>query len=289
VQIDTSLVEALLAEQCPALEGLPLTPTTNGWDNAVYRLGDSLTVRLPRRAQAAPMLENEITWLPIIAPLLTLPVPQPVYAGHPGCSYPYSWMVAPWFDGTRAASAPLASRTAFASELADFLWTLHAPAPAHAPINPFRGMSLAQEGPDTRARARIARERERDGLLRRWESWVSAPDFDDVDMWLHGDLHPANLVMGHDGHLAAVIDWGDMTVGDPACDLATAWLTFDEEGRGIFRDRLDQGGATDAATWRRAQAWALHLGLLFAQDCSDDPDLQECGRRALEALLTEPV
>jgi aminoglycoside phosphotransferase (APT) family kinase protein len=195
VQIDTSLVEALLAEQCPALEGLPLTPTTNGWDNAVYRLGDSLTVRLPRRAQAAPMLENEITWLPIIAPLLTLPVPQPVYAGHPGCSYPYSWMVAPWFDGTRAASAPLASRTAFASELADFLWTLHAPAPAHAPINPFRGMSLAQEGPDTRARARIARERERDGLLRRWESWVSAPDFDDVDMWLHGDLHPANLVM----------------------------------------------------------------------------------------------
>ena len=289
VPIDIALVEELLAEQCPALEGLPLTCLGNGWDNAVYRLGDSLTVHLPHRAQAAPFLENEITWLPLIASLLTAPVPQPVYAGHPTRSYPYPWMVAPWFEGTRVAAVPPSERTALATDLADFLWTLHAPAPAHAPINPFRGMSLAQEGPDTRARARINQEPQRDALLRRWESWVSAPDFDDVDLWLHGDLHPANIVMSGDGRLAAVIDWGDMTVGDPACDLATAWLTFDQQGRAIFRERLDQGGAIDPATWQRARAWALYLGLMLAQDCADDPDLQECGRHALRSLLDESV
>lgn len=287
VKTDTALVEALLAKQCPSLAGLPVSLVENGWDNAIYRLGDSLVVRLPRRAFAAPLVENEITWLPIIESLVTLPVPQPVFAGRPDDDYPYAWMVAPWFDGPRALDLPAAQRTPFAEQLADFLWTLHVPAPAHAPINPVRGMSLAQEGPDTRARARIAREQDSAELLRRWEAWSAAPEFDGVDVWLHGDLHPANLIVAVDGGLTAVIDWGDMTAGDPACDLATAWLTFDDEGRAIFRDRLMQGGATDEATWRRAQAWALHLGLIFAQECDEGSPLQGVGRHALAALLTE--
>lgn len=289
VTINAALVEKLLTQQCPALAGLPVTPFDNGWDNAIFRLGESLVVRLPRRAFAAPLVENEITWLPIIEPLVTVPVPQPVFAGHASELYPYAWLVAPWYSGTRAADLPVADRTPFAEQLADFLWTLHVPAPAHAPINPVRGMSLAQHRPDIRARARIAAHPERAQLLRRWESWTNAPEFEGVDVWLHGDLHPANLIVDPDGGLAAVIDWGGMTAGDPACDLATAWLSFDDDGREVFVDRLSQGGATDESTWCRARAWALHLGLILAQECEPGTALQAVGSHALDALLSEPI
>lgn len=288
VLIDPALVGRLLAQQCPALAGLPVTPIGNGWDNAIYRLGDSLAVRLPRRALAAPLVQNEMTWLPVLEPLLTLDVPQPVFVGAPGEGYPYAWMVAPWFDGTRATDVPVGQRTAFAEQLADFLWTLHAPAPAHAPINPVRGMALtAPDGPDARARARIAREKESAALLRRWESWSRADEFDGVDVWLHGDLHPANLIVAASGQLSAVIDWGDLTAGDPACDLATVWLTFDAAGREVFVDRLSQGGATDEATWQRAKAWALHLALILSQECEAGTSLQAVGARALGVLIGE--
>ena len=288
VLIDSALVERLLAQQCPSLAGLPVTALDSGWDNAIFRLGDSLAVRLPRRAPAAPLVQNEMTWLPVLEPLLTLDVPQPVFAGTPGAGYPYPWMVAPWFDGTRASDVPLPARTAFAEELADFLWTLHAPAPAHAPINPVRGMALtAPDGPDARARVRLAREKESTALLRRWEAWSRADEFDGVDVWLHGDLHPANLIVAASGRLSAVIDWGDLTAGDPACDLATVWLTFDADGRAVFVDRLNQGGATDAATWQRAKAWALHLALVLHQECEAGTALQAVGTRALEALIEE--
>lgn len=289
VALDVALVEKLLAEQCPALAGLPVTPFTHGWDNEIFRLGESLVVRLPRRARAAPLIENEITWLPAIDSLVTVPVPQPVFAGHASDLYPYAWLVAPWYSGTAALHLPLSERTSFAEQLADFVWTLHSPAPRHAPVNPVRGMSLAQEAPDARARARIAVHPERDALLQRWESWTNAPEFDGVDVWLHGDLHPANLIVNASGGLEAVIDWGDLTAGDPACDLSTAWLMFDDEGREIFVDRLSQGGATDESTWCRARAWALHLGLMLASDCDPCTPLQAVGLHALDALLSEPI
>lgn len=287
--VDVPLVEALLAAQCPALADLPVAWHASGWDNELFRLGDSMLVRLPRRRVAAPLIEHEIAHLPQIGSLVTMPVPQPVFAGTPSEEFPFAWVIVPWVPGTPASAVPVAERTAFAEQLADFMWTLHVPAPAHAPVNPYRGGSLARERPDADARARIARTPDADALLARWQAWTAAPDFDGVDVWLHGDAHPHNFVVGGDGLLASVVDWGDLTAGDPACDLATAWLTFDEAGRRTFRDRIDMGRPLDDATWTRAKAWALHLGLILALETDGQPWLTEVGRHTLTALLGEPA
>lgn len=289
VDISPQLVEQLLADQIPALADLPLTRLAPGWDNEVFRLGETLVVRLPRRASASGLIENEARWLPEIAQLVGLPVPQPVFTGRPSDAYPRPWTVTRWVDGRPASAVPVADRTAFAPQLADVVWALHAPAPTDAPLNPVRGGSLVREPFEGRILARIAASSQPDELSARWQAWRSAPDHDGVDVWLHGDLHPHNMIVGEDGLLSSVIDWGDLTAGDPACDLATAWLTFDAAGRRAFRDQLDAGHPRPAATWTRAKAWALHLGLILTQMTDDAPWLTAVGEHALAALLAEPA
>lgn len=289
VDISPALVEQLLADQIPALADLPLSRVAAGWDNEVFRLGETLVVRLPRRASATGLIENEARWLPEIAQLVGLPIPQPVFTGRPSAAYPRPWTVTRWADGRTASTLPVADRGVFATQLADVVWSLHAPAPTGAPINPVRGGSLAREPFESRIVARIADSAHPDELLARWQAWRTAPDHDGVDVWLHGDLHPHNMVVGDDGLLASIIDWGDLTAGDPACDLATAWLTFDETGRRAFREQLEAGAPLAPATWTRAKAWALHLGLILTQMTDDAPALRAIGEHALAAVLTEVV
>lgn len=287
ITVTVDLVKALLSAQCPVLADLPVTPFATGWDNAMFRLGDSMMVRLPVREVAAPLIDNEIAHLARIDERVDLPLPSAVFAGSPSEEFPHSWAVIPFTPGVTAARVPVAERSAFAEDLADFLWTLHAPATSSAPDNPFRGGSLATPEADARARARIETLPDADALLERWAAWTSAPDFDDVDRWLHGDLHPHNMIVGADGRLASVVDWGDLTSGDPACDLATAWLTFDDDGRRLFRERMDLGHPLGEAMWTRAKAWALHLGLIFATMSDDRPEMAATGQHALAQLLTE--
>lgn len=287
------LVATLLGAQAPALADLPIRPHASGWDNDTYRLGETLAVRLPRREAAVPSIADEVRWLPVLGQVLTLRTPQPIVVGTPSQAFGRPWAVVEFIQGTPVSSVPVAERTSFAPQLADFLWSLHVPAPASAPVNPARGGSLATPATAERVRDRLAQLTEAgsgdlaDALQPRWEAWVAAPDFDGVDAWVHGDLHPHNMLRGDDGQLAGVIDWGDMTAGDPACDLATAWLTFDDAGRAAFRGQIDEGGAVDAATWTRAKAWALHLGLILTTMSDDHPWLTAIGRHALNGVASE--
>jgi aminoglycoside phosphotransferase (APT) family kinase protein len=156
-EVDTpsGLVRRLLAEQHPDLAGLTLEPAAHGWDNVTYRLGDELAVRLPRRALGADLIGHEQRWLPALAPPLPLPVPVPVRLGRPGCGYPWAWSVVPWLPGRPAAVAPPADPLAAAVTLGEFLGALHTPAPADAPVNPYRGVPL--ETRDGTVRERLAR------------------------------------------------------------------------------------------------------------------------------------
>ncbi len=156
VDITDDLVRALLVDQHPDLADLPLAPLAFGWDNAIFRLGDELVVRLPRRRLGADLVEHEHRWLPGLAQGLPIPIPAPLRAGAPGCGFPWRWSVCPFFDGDVAADVTLAAPTADARRLGRFIAALHRPAPADAPVNEFRrGKPIAEFVP--RIEANLAR------------------------------------------------------------------------------------------------------------------------------------
>ena len=284
VEIDEDLVRRLLADQQPDLAGLPLRRYANGWDNAVVRLGGDLVVRLPRRAAAAQLILNEKRWLPELAGRLPVDVPVPLRRGTATAYYPWGWSVSRWMPGTSAAGVPARDRGAVPEPLAAFVAALHRPAPADAPANPVRGVALGTRRDAVRDRLAGGSVPHAAAVAALWEELSRERPWPGPPLWLHGDLHPANLVL-RGGALAAVIDFGDLTAGDPATDLATAWLTFDRAGRRGFVARLDELVGYDAATWRRARGWALVLATALLAHSDDAPVLGALGREALGEVL----
>ena len=281
LDVDEALVRTLLREQHPDLADRPLRFVARGWDNALWRVGDDLVARLPLRDEAAPLISHEQRWLPVLAPRLPVDVPVPVRVGVPSAAYPWPWTLARWVPGVRADAVPVADRAAWADDLADLFVALHRPAPADAPANPYRGVPPRTRRGPLVERLEHLRLPDAQEMLDVFDELAAAPDHDGPPVWLHGDPHPANLVV-HDGRLAAAVDWGDVTSGDPASDLATAWLTFDGPTRARFRARLEAACGWDDATWRRAQAWAVLLAVVLQLHPDEHPDLVETGRFAWE-------
>ena len=283
VDVDVPLVRALLRDQHPDLADLPLEVVADGWDNVIVRLGDLLAVRLPRRAAAAALIEHEQRWLPEIAQRVAaiVPVPDPVRTGRPALGYPWSWSIVRWLPGT-----PAGTRTGgvqVAETLAAFVDLLHVPAPEDAPVNPVRAVPLATRSDAvlTRLDAEdVPRARE---LAAVWRAAAALPAYAGPPVWVHGDLHPFNVLVEEapsgGTRLAAVVDFGDLTAGDPAVDLATAWLTLDREARRTFRAHV----TADDDTWERARGWAVSIASSLS--LSDDRTFRAVARRAIDAVL----
>ena len=276
--IDAALVAGLLADQHADLAHLPLREVDSGWDNALFRLGDELAVRLPRRAAAASLIVHEQEWLPQLAGDLPLPVPVPVRRGEPGRGYPWRWSVVRWLHGAPADRA--APDTSQAEPFAAFLRALHRPAPPSAPANPVRGVPLAQRAAVAEARMRRlerAAELVPPTIPALWQAALAAP-LDHPPVWLHGDLHPQNVLVAA-GAISGVIDWGDITAGDPATDLAAIWMLFAEPAARAAA--LAAYGPISPATLARARAWAVLFSLLLL-----DNGLVDAPRHALVAERT---
>ncbi|MEN0128757.1 MAG: phosphotransferase [Brevundimonas sp.] len=284
--VDEELARALLVEQHPDLADLPLTWVGTGWDNAMWRLGDELLLRFPVRGVSAHLVEHEQRWLPVLAPRLPVDVPVPVRVGVPGPLFPWPWSVVPWYDATTAAATPATSHGPWAEQLADFFVALHVPAPADAPENPVRGDHVGTRAQPLRDRLAGLALPDSARILDRFTELASVPAWTGPAVWVHGDPHPANL-LAHDDRLRAVIDFGDVTSGDPACDLATAWLTFDAPARAAFRARIDARCDWDDAMWQRAQAWALHLSVVMQMHPVEYPHLAAVGRHGLGQALAD--
>lgn len=302
MEIDSDLVRRLLLDQHPDLAGLDLEEVSEGWDNTILRLGTDLAVRLPRREQAAQLVLNEQRWLPLLGASIELPVPAPVRRGQATDYFPWAWSVIPWFDGTEVGALPIADRAPLAIDLARCVVRLHQAAPPDAPANPFRGVPLARRDGDVIARLASPAIPRADDARGVWADALAAPQHHGPPVWLHGDLHPFNMLARPAGPstdvvLCALIDFGDMTSGDPACDLATAWLTFDAAGRAVFRAEVDRLSAADGdvpveaaseATWRRARGWALVMATAMLAHSDDDPRFAILGARALTEILEDP-
>ncbi len=287
IDVRPDLIRRLIAGQMPDLAGLPLQMLAHGWDNVMVRLGDDLVVRMPRRAVAVDLLVHEQRWLPRLAPRLPLPIPAPVRIGRPGPGYPWPWSVVPHLPGDIAARTPPADADQAGVTLATFLAALHVPAPAPAPRNPLRGIPLADRA------ARLANDMERLGpavdsraATRVWAAAVEAPPWNHAPVWLHGDLHPGNILVDR-GRISAVLDFGDITAGDPATDLAVAWMLLPAGHRLAFREAYDAASAHSAGEdlWIRARGWALALSVAFLSHSADDPLIAGIGRRTLDAVL----
>jgi aminoglycoside phosphotransferase (APT) family kinase protein len=271
VEISPALVRRLLTSQFPQWADLSLTPIPSaGTDNSIYRLGDELAVRLPRRPGATESLDKEIMWLPKIAPHLPLQVPTPLGVGKPEESYPWQWYVYRWMEGTNAVNAPIEDEYQAAQAIAQFINALRridaADGPCPGSHNFNRGEPLQNRDAFTRAGiASLPDSYDKATLTAVWESTLRVPVWEGAPVWIHGDLHAGNLLT-HEGRLTAVIDFGGLGVGDPACDIAVAWNLFSAQGRGILRDSLL---GVDDAMWVRGRGWSLSVwvgGVAYYQD-----------------------
>ena len=254
---DVELVRRLLAGQLPQWADLPIRPVeSDGTDHDIYRIGDQLSVRMPRMAWATEQAAKEAEWLPKLAPHLPLTLPEQVAAGRPGEGYPFDWSVYTWLPGANALGT-IEDLSQAAVDLAAFLRALQEVDTTGAPARPpgSRGGPLADGDRDDDVRRSIAALGTRiDGAaaLRSWEESLAAPTWGGSEVWLHADLLPGNLLVV-DGRLTAVIDWGCLNVGDPACDLQPAWNMFEGASRSRFRAELE----VDDAAWLRGRGWTL--------------------------------
>jgi aminoglycoside phosphotransferase (APT) family kinase protein len=284
VQIDLSLVRRLVAAQFPQWASLAIEPVESaGWDNTIFRLGHDLAVRLPRRRVSAEHVRNEHRWLPVMAPHLPLAVPVPIGLGVPGEGYPWHWTVCPWLPGGLAALTPVADLGRAATSLARFIVALQSMDPAGGLVHEFRGVSLAAHDHNAKAAAAVLQDSLDIGpLLEVWEAALASPAWNGPPLWIHGDLHPANMLV-RDHELSAVIDFGLLGVGDPACDLMIAWMYLSADSRDVFRHAL----AVDHAMWSRGRGWALQSGLRMAAYSADNPVLGDIGRYTLAEVLAD--
>lgn len=283
VEIDALLVSQLLAEQHPDLQHLSIQFVDAGWDNAMFRLGDRLAVRLPRRAIAAGLLAQEQQWLPPLAQQLPIAVPVPQRIGLPNARYPWRWSVIPWLTGQTADEMPLTAN--HAQQLSQFLKALHVTAPDHAPRNPFRGVPLIQR--DTMLSKRLQRVAVQTGtiaprLRSLWQQAIDAP-IDVEPTWIHGDLHPRNILVNQRG-ITGVIDWGDLAVGDRATDLAALWGLFPEPQ--LRQQAIETYGKISEATLARARGWAILFGVvLLDSGLVDHPQHAAIGQGILQCVV----
>ena len=286
VEVDEHQARQLLAAQHPDLAHLRVVSVASGWDNCMLRLGDELALRFPRRKLAAQLMRHEQRWLPQLKDRLPLEIPAPIRVGIAQYQYPWDWSVTPWIDGETADLSPPDSSQG--DVLATFYEALHKPAPADAPDNPYRGVPLTERAQGFADR--IAKLKGRTTMLDErvhalWSDALAAEN-DATPTWIHGDLHPRNVLV-QNGRLTGVIDWGDMARGDRASDLAAVWMLLPQlESR---RHAMAGCRSVSAATWRRARGWALLYSVIFLDTgLVDDARMVAIAERTLSRLWEGP-
>ena len=286
--ITADLVSQLIADQFPQWAGLPVRPVeADGVDNTTFRLGQTMSVRLPSADAYVEQVYKEHRWLPVLAAQLPLPIPEPLAKGVPGNGFPRPWSVYRWIDGDPATAEGVADMPGFAADLADFLVALYQIDPAGGPgpgtHNFFRGGPVAvYDGETQYALAALQGQIDTALAAEVWQAALRAGR-QEPPVWFHGDAQPGNLLLS-DGKLSAVIDFGTSGVGDPACDTTIAWTFLSGESSRIFKQRLP----FDEATWVRGRGWAIWKAMIvLVEALKDDPQDAAYTKGVIEAILAD--
>ena len=264
LEINECLVQSLLKNQCPHWANLPLKPIiSSGTDNALFRLGTQYVVRLPRIEWTIGSIDKSINkeyeWVPKIARLMTIPISEPVFKGSPNESYPWLWTVTKWNEGENPHFENENEHELLVKDLADFLNNLHGIKLANG-IYSRRGVHLKEVDAETRkAIGELEGEIDIQSVTYLWNQLSSLPLWRHEPVWVHGDFLPGNILVKND-RLSAVIDFSDVGIGDPACDLVIAWSLLNSHSRNIFREHLEN---IDNDTWQRGRGWALSIALIM--------------------------
>ncbi|PWJ08362.1 phosphotransferase [Streptomyces sp. NWU49] len=284
VDVDAALVGRLVAGRFPRWAGLPVERLrSSGTENAMFRLGPDLVVRLPRHPGAVEGVAHEQRWLPRLGPLLPFAAPEPLGRGGPGEGFPWPWSVYRWLEGANPVAGALDDPVSLARDLAALVTALRGVDATDGPPC-HRGVPLAHRDVPTReAIARLAGRVDTDAVTALWEEALGAPEHAGAPVWAHGDLSPGNVLVGG-GRLAAVIDFGSVGVGDPAVDLVVAWNLLPAEARGAFRAAV----GADEAQWARGRGWALSIALIALPYYWDtNPPLAANSRHVIKEILAE--
>ncbi|KUN89536.1 phosphotransferase [Streptomyces bungoensis] len=282
--LDAPLVHRLIARRFPAWAALPVRRlASSGTENAMFRLGADLVVRLPRRPSAVPDVRHEQRWLPRLAPVLPVPVPEPLGVGEPDEDFPWPWSVYRWLEGRNPVAGAVERPERLAEDLGAFVRALRSIPPRDAPPG-YRGRPLEERDEPTReAVAELGARVDAGAVTALWEEALEAPGHTGAPVWAHGDLSPGNVLVDG-GRLRAVIDFGTAGVGDPAVDLIVAWNLLPASARDTFRKAV---GAGDAE-WARGRGWALSVSLIQLPYYWDtNPALVESSRHVIAEILAE--
>lgn len=284
IDINIPLIKELLSSQFPQWENLSIEPIQSaGTDNAIYRLGKDMCIRLPRIPDAAKHIEKEATWLPRLASMLPLTIPIHLGKGRPQEPYPWCWEIYSWLEGENAFVKQMVNFDQAAIDLAEFLIALQKIDATDGPPTR-RGKPLAAQDEATRTAIKsLYGSVDTKKITMLWEESLQAPVWNKPPVFIHGDLLPINLLVQND-RLSGIIDFDLFGTGDPACDLIPGWSMFCNKSREVFRKQLD----VDDATWVRGRGWALSIAVIIIPYYQhSNPVLTAIAQRMLNEILTD--
>ncbi len=276
IKIDTQMVRSLVNSQFPEFSKHPVSFLSEGYDNTLYRLGDAYLIRVPRRGLGAELINHEIEWLPKLCRELPIKLPSPIKVGANTKNYPWRWTIIPYFDGNSVLNRSLDESEI--NRLVRFLKKLHQVNSRGAPSNPYRNIPLSEKAAsvDEKINQLATRGIEISNEIRElWERVIQEP-IDSESRLIHGDLHPDNIIVNN-GKIEAIIDWGDITKGDPATDLASLWMVADDPA--VRKNALEIYEASDS-TILRSRGWAIFYGITFLSI----PKYQTLGQKILSVI-----
>lgn len=295
IQVDADRARGLIESQFPELRGVSVVEVAAGWDNVVFLVDNRWAFRFPRRAIAIPGIHREIEVLGRLATHLPLPIPVPRFIGEPADGYPWPWFGAEWLPGVELAESELPDdqRVEIGAQLGTFLRELHSSrlsrlVGAGLPVDPMRRADMGMRIPFARRRLDqvIADELwTMTAAVQRLLDEATGLPIPPRTLVSHGDLHVRHVLVDPQRRASTgIIDWGDVSLGDPSADLSIAFGSFAGAARRAF---LEAYGPIDRLTELRSRVIATFLAaalLAYAAESGMEP-LRRESLRSLERAV----